>query len=135
MKKNIELTADQRDALKNTQLELLDEFKMFCEKHNLTFYLFGGTLLGAIRHKGFIPWDDDIDVCMPRKDYDRFCLLYQENDKYFLQNTKSDKYYFYHFSKLLKKGTIYDEYFTQRLKSKKAVFIDIFPLTDIQIIG
>ena len=91
----IELTEEQRIELKNTQLELLDEFKSFCVKNNLRFYLFGGTLLGAVRHKGFIPWDDDIDVCMPRKDYDKFCSLYKENDTYFLQNTNTDKYYFY----------------------------------------
>lgn len=124
----IELTEEQKIELKNTQLELLDEFKSFCVKNNLRFYLFGGTLLGAVRHKGFIPWDDDIDVCMPRKDYDKFCSLYKENDTYFLQNTNTDKYYFYHFAKLMKKNTIYNEYFTQRLKTKKGIFIDVFPI-------
>ena len=69
-------------------------------------------------------WDDDIDVCMPRKDYDKFCSLYKENDTYFLQNTNTDKYYFYHFA-INEKNTIYNEYFTQRLKTK-GIFIDVF---------
>ena len=128
MKQMIELTNEQRNVLKNTQLELLDEFKNFCDTHNLRFYLFGGTLLGAIRNNGFIPWDDDIDVCMPRDDYNKFLEFYKENDKYFLQSTQTDKYYFYHFVKLTKKNTVYDEFMTQHLKTKKGIFIDIFPI-------
>jgi len=128
MKQMIQLTNEQRIILKNTQLELLDEFKNFCDNHNLRFYLFGGTLLGAIRHNGFIPWDDDIDVCMPREDYNLFLKLYKESDRYFLQTTKTDNHYFYHFAKLMKKNTIYNEYFTQNLKAQKGIFIDIFPI-------
>ena len=128
MKIMLELNNEQRIILKNTQLELLDAFKTFCNAHNLRFYLFGGTLLGAIRHNGFIPWDDDIDVCMPRDDYDKFLKLFNENDKYYLQTTDTDKYYFYHFAKLMKKNTVYNEFFTQNLKTQKGIFIDIFPI-------
>ena len=66
---------NEKDDLRKLQLielSLLDRFKEICEINNLRYYLLGGTLLGAIRHGGFIPWDDDIDVCMPRKDYDIF---------------------------------------------------------------
>ena len=58
--------------LQLVELELLIEFRDFCDKNNLKYYISGGTFLGAIRHKGFIPWDDDVDVAMPRKDYDTF---------------------------------------------------------------
>ena len=60
------------DKLKKTELEVMDYFVSICKKYNLTYYLFWGTLLGAIRHKGFIPWDDDIDVVMPPDDYLKF---------------------------------------------------------------
>ena len=56
--------------IKELELQMLSVFSEFCKAHNLTYYLCGGTLLGAVRHKGFIPWDDDIDVCMPRADYE-----------------------------------------------------------------
>ncbi|MBR6530585.1 MAG: LicD family protein [Clostridia bacterium] len=66
------------EEIKAMELDILRHFVAFCEKHSLNYILYAGTLLGAIRHKGFIPWDDDIDVCMPRPDYDRFAALVKE---------------------------------------------------------
>lgn len=60
------------------EFDILKQFKELCDKHNLTYYLIGGTLLGAVRHKGFIPWDDDVDVSMPRPDYVRFLKIAKE---------------------------------------------------------
>ena len=60
------------------QLEILEKFKQVCDKHGLTFWLESGTLIGAVRHKGYIPWDDDIDVCMMREDYDKLVKIAQE---------------------------------------------------------
>ncbi len=59
-------------------LDMLSEFISICKKHGLTYYMFYGSLLGAVRHKGFIPWDDDVDVAMPRKDYEKFLTLGHE---------------------------------------------------------
>lgn len=78
------------ENLKILQKELLNIFKVFsrkCDENNLAYYLFFGSLIGAIRHQGFIPWDDDIDIAMPREDYDRFIALYKEglNEEYFLE--------------------------------------------------
>lgn len=70
-----ELTLDEA---KSIQLEVLKEFRVVCEREGLRYSLFAGTLIGAMRHKGYIPWDDDVDVAMPREDYERFFKIFQE---------------------------------------------------------
>jgi lipopolysaccharide cholinephosphotransferase len=81
-----------RDVQK-VQLEILLEFDRICRKHGLKYLLFAGTLLGAVRHKGFIPWDDDIDVCMLRGDYERFLTVCKDelSAELFLQTTDTDR--------------------------------------------
>ena len=82
--------------LQMAELEILKEFVRLCEAHGLQYYLVGGTLLGAVRHKGFIPWDDDIDVAMPRGDYDRFSQIAPKelDPRYFYQCPDTDPHYF-----------------------------------------
>lgn len=90
------LVTTERKKLFAVLLDMLVEFDKICKKHNLRYYLDGGTLLGAIRHKGFIPWDDDIDVEMPREDYEKFIKLGDEfKHPYFLQTPYTDPTYFY----------------------------------------
>lgn len=112
------------------ELEILNEFVRICEKYGLRYYLVGGTLLGAVRHQGFIPWDDDIDVAMLRTDYERFADIcrYELGEKYFYQNVKTDPYYFLTYAKLRKNNTeFYEERFCNA-KFHKGIFIDIIPL-------
>ena len=111
--------------LKEIELNILLEIDQFCRRHGLRYYLSSGTLLGAIRHKGFIPWDDDADVMMPRPDFDRFMNLYQ-SDKY-IMNYPGKRGYFQSIGKLAHTGTI----LIQKLPLADepiGVHVDILPL-------
>lgn len=118
------------EEIKNIELNLLKEFDLFCKQNNLTYFLCGGTLLGAIRHKGFIPWDDDIDVYMPRPDYEKFKSLTKE--KPVKENIFTYTYDFsehktiYPFMKLIDTNTlVIEKYVTGK---KTGIWIDIFPI-------
>lgn len=116
------------------QLDAMKTVHAFCVKHNIEYYMIGGTLLGAIRHKGFIPWDDDIDIAMMRKDYDRFVDTFigeMDSDKYFLQNYETDIDFQPALSRLCIKGTLLDLPFERHLKLCKNTYIDIFPLDNV----
>lgn len=113
--------------LQLVELQILKDFAALCEANNLSFYITAGTLLGAVRHKGFIPWDDDIDVVMPRADFDRLMMLTAPHG-YFLQNRKSDPNYPFFFAKLRKEGTVVEEPTLTEISMHKGIYIDIFPL-------
>ena len=91
--------------LQQTETEILEEIDRLCEKHSIVYYLAGGTLLGAVRHRGFIPWDDDIDVAMPRNDYERFrdICLSELDERFYLHCPQTDKNYWLPFAKVRKK--------------------------------
>ncbi len=111
-------------------LTILKAFIAVCEKHHLRYFVNGGTALGAIRHKGFIPWDDDVDVMMPRKDYEEFIKLQYEYEgtPYFIQTWKSDPRYIYCFAKLRDSSTTYIENFYVNHRINHGMWIDIFPI-------
>src|SRR5699024_6110897 len=114
------------------QLEILKEFDRFCKEHNIKYQLYAGTLLGAIRHKGFIPWDDDIDIAMTRDQYERFLEKYINNERYFLQNFQTDYNYFRQFSRLRKNNTVFRQEQYSNLDIHHGIFIDIFPLDNVE---
>lgn len=117
--------------LQSTEIEILDEVVKICERHNITYFLFGGTLLGSVRHKGFIPWDDDIDIAMPRPDYEAFNRIAQKElpKHLFLQSFNTDKHYLQPFVKVRKNNTLFIETNEDKqTESHNGVFIDIMPL-------
>lgn len=119
--------------LQKKELELLWEVDRICKKHNLTYYLIGGTALGAVRHNGFIPWDDDIDLGLPREDYNKLMSLCQTelSEKYFLQTHKTDKNYMYQFAKIRMNDTAFVQKGLENFKIHHGIFIDLFPLDGV----
>lgn len=113
-------------------LDLYFEFERVCKKHGLKYFMLGGSLLGTIRHEGFIPWDDDIDVAMLRQDYDKFVNLSAEFAfPYFLQTPLSDKYSGFSFAKLRNSNTcaVVDKF--KYCKMNQGIAIDIFPIDKV----
>ena len=108
-------------------LDLLDNFKRVCEKHHLKWYLMFGSLLGAIRHHGFIPWDDDIDVVMPRDDYEKLQALPDAfTFPYFLQTPYSEKDYFYSYIKIRNSNTTCISRAFGNCEFNQGMMLDIF---------
>ncbi len=116
------------DKIHKVEIELMDEFKRICEAHGLRYFLDSGTALGAVRHAGFIPWDDDIDLGMPRSDYEKFLLFASRelDPKYALQTHETDGNYYKFNAKIRKKNTFFEEKGSE-LYRERGISIDIFP--------
>lgn len=113
--------------LQQVELEMLDEFVRICTQNGIEYFLDSGTALGAVRHEGFIPWDDDVDVGMMRDEYEKFIRVapLQLNKKLFLQNKSTDPTYYKYNTKIRLNGSIFPEAFNP--SSHKGIFIDIYP--------
>jgi len=117
-------------------LEMLIEFDAICKKHQLRYWLDSGTLLGAVRHKGFIPWDDDIDVSMPIKDYEQFIKIAESelSSDIFFQTAQTDKDFKFDYIKLRSnKASIVELHEKDKtVNYHQGVFVDIFPMLTIE---
>ena len=117
------------EELKQIQLELLETLANYCDDHGLTYYLAYGTLLGAVRHKGYIPWDDDIDIMMPRGDYETLIAEFNKSiqrSSISVVSFEIDSEYYLSFAKLINTSTVIEE--TVNSDYSIGVYVDIFPL-------
>lgn len=126
-----ELTEEESKALKQAILNIYKDVAILCDKHKLTYMMSGGTCLGAIRHQGFIPWDDDLDIMMPRKDYDQLIQLLEtgelgEKYEFTYPNAKKDANTV--FLKIFRKGTKDVEIANVNTPFPKGVYIDVFAI-------
>lgn len=129
IKRNKEYEPEILQKLHTLQLEMLSDLQKICEKYNLEYFAVFGTALGAVRHKGFIPWDDDIDVGMLRKDYDIFIQVAEKEmgDKYQIMTPEIEKKYACCVTKFQRKDTKFISYLSDKLEYDQCIFIDIFP--------
>ncbi len=127
MGENKEMDRETLRKVQLVQLEIAKEIKRVCEENNIQYSLDSGTLLGAVRHKGFIPWDDDLDMAMMRNEYERFMQIAPQklDSKYELITWKNEPMYPNQFSKVIKKGTVYREE-TRHDDGKNGIYVDIF---------
>ena len=112
------------------ELEILKEIQAICEKNNLRYYMMGGTFLGSIRHKGFIPWDDDADIALPRNDFEKFIKIFNKeckNNNCLLTSYKNDETYLY-YTPRVKNAEVCIINNSKTIKRKVEAWIDIFPL-------
>ena len=112
--------------LQGEELKILKDVHDYCIKNNLRYSLYGGTLIGALRHKGFIPWDDDIDIIMPRPDYTRFCKEYKSVN-YKIADLENTKGYMLGFARVYDDKTTTMKTLVPWIKCDVGVWIDVFP--------
>lgn len=126
-------TQEELKKIQSIQLECLKHIASICDSEGIRYFLIGGSALGAIRHNGYIPWDDDIDIALPRKDYDRFIKVAPNRlkAKYHLQSPYINENTPYYYSKIRIDGTLFMEYCNRELNIHHGVYVDIFPYDNV----
>ena len=118
-----------KEELKDSQMNILKFIDRVCKENDISYFVNYGTLLGAIRHKGFIPWDDDIDICLYREDYDRFINVVKEmkDNRYQVLDYDSSDWYFQNFAVILDTDTVIEDHIKVE-PHDTSVFVDVFPV-------
>lgn len=119
--------------LKKLELMIFEDFIAICENHNIDYYISSGTALGAVRHGGFIPWDDDIDIAVFRKDYEKLLTILDEelSSKYYVIALEKQEDCFFPFAKICLKNTRFGDWWESQVSFDEGIFIDIFPLDKV----
>lgn len=127
------LSSNELKAIHSLELEALTVIDQICRRHSIKYTLIDGSLLGAIRHNGFIPWDDDVDIAMLRDDLEKFKLICKTElpSKYFYQDMSTDPEYLYLFDKIRINNTLFKESYLAEYNINHGVFIDIFPVDNV----
>ena len=131
--KIVELSEEQRIEVQKLELRILKEINKICNKYSIKYMAGYGTLIGAVRHNGFIPWDDDMDLCMLRKEYVRFrkACINEFGEDFFYQTNETDPEYFMLYDKIRINGTIFKETFVDKYNINHGVYIDIFAIDSV----
>lgn len=127
----MELTHEMLKQIQEIELEMLLEVDRICKENNIKYSIIGGTLLGAVRHGGFIPWDDDADVAMLRPEYEKFCSIIDaklDSSRFYFQNMERTGGYRWGYAKLRRKGTLFLRENQEHMPYEQGIFLDIFPI-------
>lgn len=126
-------SSEQLKKLQKVEVEIVSEVIRICNKFNLDYFTVGGTTLGAIRHNGFIPWDDDIDIGLIRTDYDKFIKVAPNElrKEFVLQHYETEKATPTYHAKVMKKGTIFLEGYARNIDIEHGIFVDIMPFDKV----
>ena len=130
----MQLTQDELRKAQLLMLKILKEVHRICEENNIKYFLSDGTLIGAVRHNGFIPWDDELDIGMLREEYEKFCKIAPEKlgEEFVLQTTETDPGYGLQFGKVMLKDTVWLESLVANTKRNyTGIYIDVFPYDKI----
>lgn len=128
------LTNEELRRMQLVQLDMLCEIDRICKKCDIKYNIIAGTLLGAVRHKGYIPWDDDADTAMLREEYNKFrtaCETELDKSKYFFEDHVTTKGYRWGFGRLMRKDTLYVRAGQEHMPYTQGVFVDVFPLDGV----
>ena len=134
MAKRYYMTQEELHKLQEIEMELLQEVDRICRKYKIHYNMVGGTMLGAIRHGGYIPWDDDADLGFLRTEYEKFrriCQTELNTEKYYFQEIRDTEGYRWGYAKLRKKNTKFVRLGQEFMPYEQGVFIDLFPLDNV----